>query len=173
MNMVVKDLPMTELMDKLMERPEVVTNIDKAIAIMERVIARGDRLDMSDWQRRLYGEAVIYEDQLSACGMPACLGGWIGVSQEFRSSGGCIRETGSPALFRDGMAFSGSEAIAKWLGISGREAGCLCLTGFGNGGCAYYSAVDNGKMHPDDITATHVIAALTRLKETGTCIVSI
>lgn len=133
-----------------------VENIKHAINIMERVKARDDELNMSRWQSNSAGEILKNEIDLHQCGTPACFGGWVAVSPEFKAAGGAPDFIGAPTI-----GFSQDhDAIAKWLGISQRWALGLCAMD------PEYTHIAYGK-GPSYIGVQDVIDALTRLLETG------
>ena len=143
-----------------------LTNVNKAIAVMERVKARGDDLDMCVWQQRrrpANGNSRMLktaEEELHTCGTSACFAGWVAVSPEFKEDGGYAHPLdGAPRI---GVA-DDQYAIAKWLGISGKEAGILC--GLHDVPLAYGS---KGVTH---ITVGDVLAALYRLRDTGSALI--
>jgi len=131
-----------------------IENVNKAIDVMERVKARGDNFDLSTWQGGFDGGVIAREEDLHMCGTSACFAGWVAVSPEFQEDGGEVEFSGSPRY----SACEGEAAIREWLNLPHREAADLC--GIEGGWQAY------GKHHCD-VTVDDVLAALYRLRDTG------
>lgn len=164
-----------------------IENVNKAIAIMTRVKGLNYPFDMETWQGydavdddvelstlgflKMFNsmgcvyKAIANEADLHRCGTGACFGGWVAVSPEFKADGGgAYYADGAPRLeHTDGMVYHDAEAIAKWLDIPEHEA--AVLTAVTNIGYAAY-----GRDTMEEITVDDVIEALTRLRDTGTCI---
>lgn len=131
-------------------------NVNKAIAVMQRVKARGSNFDMAKWQSLPEGvELAKTEDRLHACGTLACFGGWLSVSPEWIQEGGSIDATASPKFNGE----VGTYAIANWLDIPFRAA------------CRLTHPAEFRETHglslSEEITVDHVIAALEDLRDEG------
>lgn len=85
-----------------------ITNIDKAIAIMERA----HKLDMRFYQRG--NELSTSIDELHGCNNSACFAGYIAISEEFQKDGGKHGYSGEP-IFNYQL---GDRAISEWLNIN-------------------------------------------------------
>tara|TARA_R110002124_G_scaffold10362_1_gene51738 strand:+ start:175 stop:624 length:450 start_codon:yes stop_codon:yes gene_type:complete len=139
-----------------------IVNVNKAIAVMERVKERGDYLNMRDWQFLEDSEAPAMETEgdLHKCGTAACFAGWVAVSPEFQVDRGSVCVGGAPCLpmREEGYYVSGEAAIRFWLGIDEDAAEHLCAM----------SDVANfyGK-EVKDITVDDVLSKLYRLRDTG------
>ena len=131
-----------------------LTNVNKAIAVMERVKARGDTLDMGCWQGFTGEAAVATEAEAHTCGTAACFGGWVAVSPEFRADGGWANhDTGDPRLGDQ----CGPMAIAEWLGISDNHA---------SGICGIHSCLNTyGVESVVEVTVDHVLGVLYKLRD--------
>lgn len=100
-------------------------NVKAAIAVMERVRDRGDKLDMTEWQNvDDSGHFFENEADVRQCGTACCFAGWLAVSPEFQSQGGETINSGCPRYERT----NGTTAIAKFLNISYELASVLCAT---------------------------------------------
>src|SRR5690606_8145741 len=95
-------------------------NINKAIAVMERVKKRCDVFDLSDWQWS--NDVCQTEEELHKCGTSACFAGWVGISPEFIKDGGSINANYGYPIIKE---HAGVEAMAYWLDISDRLAANL------------------------------------------------
>jgi hypothetical protein len=143
-----------------------IENVNKAIAVMERVRARGDRVDMRDWREYPFEymqEPARSEEDLHTCGTAACFAGWVAVSSEWVEDGGTATRAGCPKM----PGKSGVRAVADWLGMEYMECAFLCAT---TGAKAYASRLVYPKVAGVvvDIDAEQVLAALYRLRDTGT-----
>lgn len=145
-----------------------IENINKAIAVMERVKVRGGRIDMSDWMTHDQPDApvcVMDESDLHTCGTAACFAGWLAVSPEWKEDGGSATHNGCPVM-GDHPNFGGVPPVATWLDIGNVECGALCTSIAGE-------AIVHPRVYPglDDVTdidVDDVLAALYRLRDTGT-----
>lgn len=154
----------------LMKAGEALMNIDninKAIAVMERVKRNGGEVNMGSWQFGAFSrvETCETEEELNHCGSAACFAGWVAVSPEFKEAGGFVTGGGMPEIPLAGKmerGLLGEDAIAAWLGISLKEADGLCYTG-GDDLCSVYGTDDCS-----EVTAEQVLEALYRLRDTGT-----
>ena len=136
-----------------------IENVNKAIAVMERVKERGDKFDLCVWQSCNGAPAAEKEEELHTCGTAACFAGWVAVSPEFQKGGGGVEIDGSPSWKEGGELFGGSQAIEKWLDTPMLEAQHLC--GVGNSELVYVET-------REEVTVDQVLAALYRLRDTGT-----
>lgn len=134
-------------------------NVNKAIAVMERVKARGDRFDLCTWREHVPGFDPQSEQELHTCGTAACFAGWVAVSPEFRADGGSACTEGTPKFPTNTHVARGGTAIAHWLDIPISEAENLCGL--------YDSERVYGVEMEDEVTVDHVLAALYRLRDTG------
>tara|TARA_Y100001938_G_C8080980_1_gene429067 strand:- start:1863 stop:2312 length:450 start_codon:yes stop_codon:yes gene_type:complete len=137
-------------------------NVNIAIAVMERVKERGDKVDMSRWQKGHYleGHYTIKqaEEALHTCGTAACLAGWIAVSPEWKAQGHGITSYGAPYLvLPNGEEALEAYAIAVWLDIPPSEATRLT------------AVIDASSLYGKDtgIEAEDVLKVLYRLRDTG------
>lgn len=131
--------------------------VQKAIAVMERVKARNSSFDMSKWQDIPDDgktPASLSEEELHACGTPACFGGWLSLSQEWKDEGGFVSLGSAQPIFEK---LRGTWAIAAWLGVSFKQASALTHP------IEFREA--NGLKEAEIITVDHVIAALEGLQE--------
>lgn len=141
-----------------------LNNVNKAIAVMERVKARGSKLNLCSWSTHFIidenGNPAVPEPNEQAyhnCGSVACFAGWVAISPEFKEDGGFFDYSGRP-YYNDGHA--GADAIMKWLDISEEESCLLCYVGQ----CIYGTVYPNeGESDVDD-----VLEVLYRLRDTGT-----
>jgi hypothetical protein len=130
-------------------------NVNKAIAVMERVRARGDNFDLRSWQDARSEYLVqTNEEALHTCGTSACFAGWLAVSPEFQADGGEVGPGGRPLL----REYRSSRAVMAWLEIDRGMALDLC----GCGDDRVY-----GKTDSRSVTVYDVLAALYRLRDTG------
>lgn len=134
-------------------------NLNKAIAVMERVRDRGDAFNLRNWQGRYAKDwsnfdPVRTEEELHTCGTPACFAGWLAVSPEWAASGGTIGTVGEPEINH----LDEDDAIAFWLRIDEHEAGSLCGVTFPH--------LTYGKTS-SEVTVDDVLTALYRLRDTG------
>ncbi len=112
-----------------------VENINKAIAIMERV-PQG-RLRMTAWQCGDHGWDTLpvrTEEELHACGNKACFAGYVAISPEWKADGGEVCANGAPVILTKEYppppirVLTGTHAIAYWLDIS-RDLAAALVTG--------------------------------------------
>lgn len=140
-----------------------LTNLDTAIKLMEAAHQK-DTLDMEFWQNRVGSAFLAYNiEDLHSCGNKACFAGHIAISQEWSDWDGRIFENGQPFTIRNGKIIETSAALADWLGVPE-----LIVT------MLVYSFTHPGEtLHPvygelwNKVKASHVITALTELKELG------
>lgn len=138
-------------------------NVNKAIAVMERVKARGDKIDMRDWMDSWLMTNHPTEEELHTCGTAACFAGWVAVSKEWADEGGFASKAGCPEM----AGVSGIRAVSRWLEIPEKECGHLC-------GTYNHSTFAHSRVYPDsdgcieNIDVDDVLDALYRLKNTGT-----
>lgn len=132
-----------------------IENVNKAIDVMERVKARGDNFDLSTWQGGFDGGVIAREEDLHACGTSACFAGWVAVSPEFQADGGEVNFDGSPQY----SVFRCESAIREWLNLPHKEADDMC--GMRDSTQVY------GKNDSRSVTVDDVLAALYRLRDTG------
>jgi hypothetical protein len=91
------------------------------ITVLKRVAE--SRFDINSWQETEFEEdAVETEAELHACGMTACVGGWLAVSPEFKADGGMVTYYGSPSF----NGKFGEEAIEKYLMCDTATAQGVC-----------------------------------------------
>lgn len=148
------------------EKPD---NVRAAIALLERVKARGDRLMMRTWQKTLTDPEklalrsdpiipglVTNEEDAHTCGSACCFAGWVAVSQHFRDQGGSMSQISGGPIF----AYRHNEyAIAEYLGIPDNHAAKLvAYTDLATTWQTFYE-VDNH----DEITIDMVIQRLQEL----------
>lgn len=95
-----------------------VENVKAAIEIMKNA----QNLDMNSWQdnKGISGKYCHSIASLHECGNSACFAGYIAISEEFLSSGGCLSAYGGePVLVtNEGNTLVSTRAIAHWLGVS-------------------------------------------------------
>lgn len=139
-------------------------NVAHAISIMRR--AAGMVL-MTNFQTTPDGleeeEALLEEAHLHNCGNKACFAGWVGVSDEFRESGGYVSENGIPVL-EDPLTrivYKAEGAIAKWLGISDELAQQMVYPDYGR--CMGYHQLYGKRFI--DVDHEDVIAVLERIQK--------
>lgn len=139
-----------------------IENVNKAIAVMERVKARGDEVFMRDWRSGLVNTSPREED-LHNCGTAACFAGWLASSKEWTNDGGSAGLSGCPKMPGD----VGVRAVARWLEIDYLDCCYLCGTegGYPNASRHVYPEADGDV---DNIDVDQVLSALYRLRDTGT-----
>lgn len=149
-------------------------NLNKAIAVMERVKARGDAFEMSTWQKphiplarnslgQCYVNYMSTEEELHTCGTAACFAGWVAVSPEFIADGGGTGNYGRPQFIAScGEQVSNELAIAEWLEIEYSDAAMIT-------GCDPISqGMSAGYGKPlCDVTVDDVLEVLYKWKETA------
>ncbi len=99
-------------------------NVRSSIELMQRVIdeERGFSLlcwvyEQGSWKKQPEVESPR-ESEAASCGMVACYGGWLGISDEFRAAGGFSNHSWAPSIKNDeGLLLDNALAIAFWLGI--------------------------------------------------------
>lgn len=143
-------------------------NIDKAIAVMQRVIDNGYCFDMHDWQTTNINVDDYWTESNSifstekelanSCGTAACFAGWVAVSDEFKQDGGGPGlqplQNGVPML----NGTRGPGAISQWLDIP-------CHLSIGLCGVEPDVAADvYGTEDMEKITPYHVLDALKKLR---------
>lgn len=138
-----------------------IENVNKAISVMERVKARGDKVDMSDWQNSEFGFGDSEQD-LHTCGTAACFAGWLAVSPEWAADGGSVTLSGAPKM--GGYFLLPMAAVAAWLGIG--EHHCNLLCGSVNGLSMAHPLVYPG-FNLAEVGVDEVLTALYRLRDTG------
>ena len=107
-----------------------IENMKAAIAIMQRVIDRGDKVDMVNWQTTKSGYNTFSfepiaktEDELHACGNAACFAGYVAISPEWRAAGGFVLGSAAPSLAHNSQFnphpwnLSNESGIAAWLDL--------------------------------------------------------
>jgi hypothetical protein len=137
-------------------------NVQAAIDIMRRVDEQGGKgFNLCHFQdtRHGGGEGWVFDEQEAhACGTTACFSGWVNLSPEWRSQPNI--KTKVVAAMYEGMGESSS--MAKWLGISIREASGMIFNGEDDEGNEIYK----GKSYPQ-VTVCDVINHLEKIKERG------
>lgn len=109
------------------------TRVLQAVAVMQRVIDRGDRLYMGSWQCNLDSSNYTKEEELHKCGTAACFGGWLAVSPEFKKVGGEVnRLSGAPKL----ASFIGADAVMRFLKLDCKESTLYEVKEYINNVCA-------------------------------------
>lgn len=131
-----------------------VGNINKAIAVMERVRDREYKFDITLFQEVDGGEGLKEtEEELHACGGAACFSGWLAVSEEWRADGGFSSPLGAALMGEE----DDLNSISRWFGV---KKGAV-------EGIIYPSTLVFGKKRLQDISAQDVIDALVRLRDRG------
>jgi hypothetical protein len=99
--------------------------LQKLIDVMQRVADGGKSFDLGNWQDvehgHIKGQNVSSEKELHACGMSACVGGYLALSSEFRKEGGSVNHWGAPAI----KGSSGYNAVEIYLECSDVTAECI------------------------------------------------
>lgn len=147
-----------------------IDNVNKAIAVMERVRDQHRAFNMWTWQEFEEddtSEALNFEAGLVNCGTAACFAGWVAVSDEFKQDGGntCPID-GCPTfpIIEDGekRMCEGATAISTWLDIPQVEAALITATHNSEANEQFY-----GKKL-EFVTAHDVLEVLYRLRDFGT-----
>lgn len=140
-----------------------LTNLDITIKLMEAARQK-DTLDMEYWQNRIGSAYLAYNiEDLHSCGNKACLAGHIAISREWSDWDGRIFENGQPFLIRNGKIIETAQALSDWFGVPE-----LVVTAL-----VYNFTRPGETLHPvygelwKKVKATHVLKALTELKELG------
>lgn len=132
-----------------------ITNVDKAIAVMERARTR-DSVDMTEWQIPNSQGFMYDEEKFHACGNKACFAGHLAISPEWRSDGNSASFVGVPEEPTEHGRYYGASAVARWFEISPMIAWWLI-----SGGSNFYPVLFA------EVKADHVIDKLKELKELG------
>lgn len=139
-----------------------IENVNKAIAVMERVKARGDEIFMRDWISGFVATSPREED-LHNCGTAACFAGWLASSKEWIDDGGYAGPSGCPKMQNS----AGVRAVAEWLEMDKIECYDLCCTtGMSPKASPFVYPEADGKV--GNIDVDQVLAVLYRLRDTGT-----
>ena len=181
-----------------MECPDVnKTNLDHAIAVMERVSTQNRKFSLNSWFAVWdLPTARIPDEQTEAmqmeCGTSACAVGWISTTDQWRAAGGSIKDS-EPCMTVEGRdePLFGCEAAAHWLNIPVQASRALFLpdgidrtfpfadvlnedgTERGEEGLiataqwVEYDPYPNG-IHA--VTAEHVATALKQIRDTGSLV---
>jgi len=80
------------------------------IDVMQRALDADKPFDMDTWQGYGIGASTT-EAELHTCGMPACIGGHLAVSPEWKKLGGEVGDGGIPVYY----GAVGVQAIADYL----------------------------------------------------------
>lgn len=127
--------------------------------VCNRIVKNQRKITTQRWQAVTSGKASKTEDQLIKSNVPACLGGWLAVSHEWRNLGGhCGSSFGCPMI----NGFSGLEAIISFL--NGRKADIelkflLCsLLGLNKQGCE-----DLYKKKQEEISSSDILSVLDEM----------
>ena len=102
-----------DIIKKLDLKDMKLRRMDVCIKVMQRVVDGEYTFDMNSWQKDDGRPRHKTEKSLHTCGSPACFGGWLAISPEFKRAGGKMGGTGSPR-------FKGryrGEAITGYLGL--------------------------------------------------------
>ena len=140
-----------------------IDNVNKAIAVMERVKARGDEVFMRDWISTSYRYGPQKEEDLHNCGTAACFAGWLASSKEWAEDGGSACQSGCPEM----PGNSGVRAVAEWLEMDKIECADLCGT-TGTHPHANRLVYPKANGDVDNIDVDQVLSALYRLRDTST-----
>lgn len=135
-----------------------VKRMKTLIKVMERVRDRGRHLDLRAWQAGAADTAITRKTEKVAheCGTACCVAGWLAVSREFKAAGGKVGLHGMPHFNQE----HGHYAIAAYLEVHPDLGRGIC--GLGDSGI---SGKFYGRRRAEDITASDVIARLSRLVE--------
>jgi len=108
------------------------------------IIAANSPFNMGCWSSLLMAPQTL--DESHSCGMTACVGGYLALTDKWIADGGSHSDGSGEPKFG---GLRGYDALAVWLGLSTED---VCY--FANPGSVHYT-----NLHPELVTATDALEA--------------